>query len=210
MPFWLKDKLRLILAGLIFWAGLAICVLIAGAIFPDTVSPTWIGFGLAFVASCMFYAVDMLFNPPKSSAEQRQDYVQRLEQKSLLESASFQARRAFQVEEFEDEGSSYFLELEDGAVLFLSGQYLYEYEPIADDPELDPSRRFPCTEFTVKRYRQQGYCVDLICAGTVLEPEVLAPPFSEKDFREDRVPEDGQIITDRTYDALKQERLQQR
>ena len=36
---------------------------------------------------------------------------------------------------------------------FLSGQYLYDYEPISDDPDANEARSFPCTEFTVRRHR---------------------------------------------------------
>ena len=49
------------------------------------------------------------------------------------------------MEELEDEGVSYFLELDDGAVLFLSGQYLDEDES-----------PFPCTEFIVRRLPADG------------------------------------------------------
>ena len=71
------------------------------------------------------------------------------------------------MEEFEDEGLHYFIELVDGRVLFLSGQYLYDYEPISDDPESNQPRSFPCTEFTVRRHKNDGCVVDLLRAGTV-------------------------------------------
>jgi hypothetical protein len=41
---------------------------------------------------------------------------------------TYEATDALRVEEFEDEGSQYYLKLADGRVLFLAGQYLYEYE----------------------------------------------------------------------------------
>ena len=50
-------------------------------------------------------------------------------------SERFTASRAFAVEEFEDEGSHYFVDLTDNRVLFLSGQYLYDYEPLEDAEE---------------------------------------------------------------------------
>lgn len=97
--------------------------------------------------------------------------------------------------EFEDEGLHYFLELADGRVLFMSGQYLYDFEPISDDPEMNQPRSFPCSEFTVRRHTKEGYVVDMVCGGTVLEPEVSAPPFEKSDWRGNRVPEDGQVIS---------------
>jgi hypothetical protein len=122
---------------------------------------------------------------------------------STLVSQRFHARRAFEIEEFEDEGMSFFVELADDSVLFLSGQYLYEYEPIDDDPDLNQPRRFPCTEFTVRRHPTEHWVYDVACSGEVLEPEGLAPPFSGDDYDFGRIPEDGQVITDRSYDELK-------
>lgn len=119
----------------------------------------------------------------------------------LVTTDTFVARRAFQVEELEDEGSHYFLELEDGSVLFLSGQYLYDYEE-----DFAGSRRFPCSQFEVRRHREEGYALEIVCRGDVMEPEALAPPFREDDYRND-VPEDGSVIRDKTYEQLRAERL---
>lgn len=41
----------------------------------------------------------------------------------------------------------------------------------------------------------------------MLEPELVAEPFSEKDWREGRIPSDGSIIADRSYETLKAERV---
>lgn len=213
MPNWLKDKLRLIVASLIFWGGLMICILIASTLSAGKIPAELLGVGFAIFFVCLFLAVYKLFSPSdivEALEEQQQARVQKLERSGLLEVTSFRATRAFQVEEFEDEGSSYFIEVENGAVLFMSGQYLYDYDPIDDDSEIIQLRRFPCTEFTVKRDHQNNECVDLLCEGEVIEPEMVVPPFNEDDFRKDRVPEDGQIITHRTYDDFKQERLHRR
>jgi hypothetical protein len=105
------------------------------------------------------------------------------------------------VEELDEEGLHYFIEVDDHSTLFLSGQYLYNY-----DSEEQP-RTFPCTAFAVRRHRTRGYAVDIVCLGTILEPEVFAPPFDANDFGTDAIPEDGQVITDRSYDRLKHERM---
>lgn len=112
---------------------------------------------------------------------------------STLASQRFQARRAFEIEEFEDEGRSLFIELADGSVLFLSGQYLYD----------DEEHQFPCTEFVVRREPGEGWAYDVMCEGEPLDPETIAPPFSGDDHDSGRVPEDGQVITDRTYEEVK-------
>lgn len=131
------------------------------------------------------------------------EVMRRLEEDGLLVARDFQARRAFGVQEYDDEGLHYFLELSDGRVLFLSGQYLYEYEPSEDDPENRAPRRFPCTDFTILRHKVEGYVVKLICRGTVLEPEWIALPFPKQKAWSEDVPEDGEILSDRTYDQIK-------
>jgi hypothetical protein len=134
-----------------------------------------------------------------------EEHLHDLESQELLLDEDFVALRAFEVEEFEDEGMHFFVELQDERVLFLSGQYLYDYEPINARNGLKP-RRFPCSEFTVRRHKDKNYVADLICRGKVLEPESLAPPFTDQEWREDKVPSDGEIITRISFDQLKKQR----
>lgn len=146
-----------------------------------------------------------LFNGPNLAPR---DQIREWEEQGLLVSTDFRARRAFQVEEYEDEGPHYVLELEDGSVLYLNGQYLYDYEAIEDDdPEFHQPRRFPCTEFTVRRHRDKGYVVDLDCRGTVLEPEEVQPAFTTAEYRSFDLG-DGELIRDRTYEEVKSRRTQ--
>lgn len=98
--------------------------------------------------------------------------IQDLEARGLLSAQVYRATRAFEVEEFEDEGCHYFLELTDGRVLFLSGQYLYNY---VSESDAGVGRRFPCSEFAVRRHSTEGYAVDIQCGGQVLEPDSVAP-----------------------------------
>jgi hypothetical protein len=129
------------------------------------------------------------------------DFADELQAQNLLASASFIVDRAFRVEEFKDEGPHYFLELETGGILHLCGSYLYEYEPIEGS-----MRHFPCTRFTVRRHAEAGYVVDLICDGIVIEPEVEAASYSAQDFEARRVPEDGAILFNVSFDQLLHER----
>lgn len=140
---------------------------------------------------------------PSITLEQR---IRDLDSAGLILRQSFSARRCFSVEESEDEGLHYYLELEDRRVLFLSGQYLYDYQEITDDPELNQPASFPCQSFEILRHKTEGYVVSIECRGPVLVPECVAPPFSTRDFRKG-VPEDGTLITEQTYEQLKAERL---
>lgn len=129
-----------------------------------------------------------------------EEQVAELQAADLLMATTFHATRTFQVEELEDEGSHYFIELSDRSVLFLSGQYLYDYEP-----DFTGHRVFPSSAFTIRRHRIEGFAADIQIAGVPIEPELMAPPFTEADFRHSVFPGDGQIVRDRTYDELKQQ-----
>lgn len=130
-----------------------------------------------------------------------------LEQAGLLLPEPYLAKRAFQVEEFEDEGSHYYIELHDGGVLFLPGQYLYEYEPVFRRDRLERPRSFPCTGFSLRRHKEDGHLVDIRCEGPALEPEILAPAHTMGDFENERYPEDQSVLRDKSYDELKAERV---
>jgi hypothetical protein len=129
------------------------------------------------------------------------DFADELEARHLLYCTSFTADRAFRVRESEQEGPHYFLELEEGGILHLCGSYLFDYEPSEGS-----LRHFPCTQFTVRRHAEVGYVVDLLCDGIVIEPEVDAPAFTVKEFEAHRVPEDGAILRDVSFDDLRHQR----
>lgn len=208
-----SNTLRLIGAALFVWIGLGVAVLVMFSVIPADFSPLLAGLGISLMLILLCIVAFILFNPSGtnwSGLKESGKEIRKLEEQGLLSSINFKAKRAFQVEEYEDEGLHFFIELEDSSVLYLSGQYLYDYEPIEDDPELAQPRRFPCTDFTIRRHRSQGFVVDVICRGCILEPELIARHFDKDDFRQDTVPEDGQIFTDRTYEDLKQERMRRK
>jgi hypothetical protein len=214
MPFTqLKNILQLLGAGLFVFFGLAVSVFFISRFFPDAL-PAWIVVPLLLIGFFVFIFFAMVLFHGKGlrriSAEKRAARVRKLEEDGLLALQTFRARRAFQVDEFEDEGSHYFIELADGAVLFLTGQYLYDYEPLRNRTSTSRLRSFPSTEFTIRRHKENGYVVDVQCHGEVIEPEVLAPWFDEEDFRKQLMPEDGAIFRDKTYDVIKRERLKQK
>jgi len=49
--------------------------------------------------------------------------------------------------------------------------------------------------------------IDVLCNGSVIEPEIVAPTFDTDDFGTNRIPEDGQVIANKTFEQLKNERL---
>jgi hypothetical protein len=168
---------------------------------PDSVATAVIvlTFVLAILGSCIVF----------NRHNERWPYqtIEEMEKEGVVVSAEFRAKRAFQVEEVEDEGLHYYLELIDGSVLYLSGQYLYDHEPIDDDSEIDQERKFPCTEFLIKRHRTEGYALEIVTGGIPFEAEEIVPQPSRKYYRFHTVPEDGDIIHDKSYDQIKREWL---
>ena len=167
------------------------------------------GFGVLAVIIVSYMCVLVLVlaivlnYPRQSHMAVVNEFADELQARGLLVYSSYRADRAFRVEALGEDGPHYFLELENNdGVLHLNGVYLYDYEP---GPQ--GVRHFPCTEFTVRTHAMEGYVVDLLCGGLVIEPEVEAPPFTEADFAEGRVPADGEILSRVNYDEVLAQRL---
>lgn len=199
--------MRVIVAALFVVGGVFAAVALVSASGVGDRAPVVVGLGLGLLFLALSVAAVYLFNPWWANPLGLMtpgELLRRLEDEGLLEASDFQARRAFGVREFDDEGLHYFLELADGRVLFLSGQYLCDYEPITDpDEDVSEPRRFPCTDFTIRRHKTERYVVEIICRGTVIEPEFIAPPFPKHERWSGCIPEDGQLISDLNYNALK-------
>ena len=106
---------------------------------------------------------------------------------------TYHVRDAIAVEEYEDEGSQYFLALGDGRVVFLVGQYLYEVEDEGG---------FPNTIVVIDRLPTSELVLDLRCIGEPFEASSRRPPFRAADFDEGRVPQDGALV-DVAFDGLR-------
>src|SRR5215510_15826128 len=160
--------------------------------------------GIAVVCFVLLFVATIFVREPKSPDR----VAAQLEAKGLLQVNSYRARRAFRVEQpdgrFEHFGPHYYIELQDGKVLHLNGDYLVFYEPETWLAQGRP-RRFPCTEFTIRRHKWDESLIDIVCGGEVLEPEVNAPPFQE--WEADQVPGDEEVIENKTYSELKAERM---
>ncbi len=100
---------------------------------------------------------------------------------------------AIKVEEFEDEGSNYYLKLNDGQVMFLSGQYLYE-------PEARGT--FPTTRIAMTFAPLSRALLDLRCEGTPFAPSATLPPFGVARLKSGSVPGNGDLVAV-DFEALK-------
>ena len=118
---------------------------------------------------------------------------------------TYEITDALRVKEFEDEGSAYYLKLTDGRVLFLAGQWLYEYEEGEDDDGKPTPARFPCRRFTIERAAKSALFLDLEPLGPALPPSGTLPPFTDEDHEAGTVPDDGDLLT-LDFDSLRERR----
>lgn len=109
-----------------------------------------------------------------------------------VKSITYTIRDAIAVEESEDEGLSFYLLLDDGRTLFLSGQYLYE--PV--------EAGFPWTSFELIQAPVAGYTVRIVPLGSSLRPSRTRGPFKDAEYKSGLIPDDGAIAI-RDFDALK-------
>jgi hypothetical protein len=99
---------------------------------------------------------------------------------------------AIAVEEGEDEGVHYYLRLDDGRTLFLSGQYLYD--PV--------EQGFPWQSFELVESPRNEWVLGVVPLGPSVAPSLTRPPFSDQEFGSDAVPADRTIGT-WDFEALK-------
>ena len=196
--------MRLYLAALFVVFAIGFAVALVATFAPQVEQLPWVlGLGASATLLILCVVANYLFNRPEdrfSEFRKAESIVHDLEARGLLVWSTFHASCAFRVAEYDDEGPHYFVKLDNSSVLYLNGQYLYDYEPTEDDPEVKEARRFPCTEFTIRRHRLSNYVVEIACGGEVFEPEVAI--FA--DHRQAAQFEDGQVLTDIKYEQIKE------
>lgn len=198
--------MRLFIAALSFFVGL---FAITGAFmaFLPANAPDWLtGIGILIGFILSLFLTNKLVNVTGTnfwSFSRAPEPRAQSDQEGLLVSTKYRATRSFQVRESKDEGSHYFIELHDGSVLYVHGRYLSAFEPHKFLKLIERPRKFPCTDFVVRRDRDDGCVVDIQCHGSVLEPEIVTPPFEEQDFQSGMMPQDGDVITTRSYGEMK-------
>ncbi|MDX2248855.1 MAG: hypothetical protein SF052_18855 [Bacteroidia bacterium] len=105
-------------------------------------------------------------------------------QSGLVEVTECTPAHAIEIEEDEEMGIGYFLDVGNNQTLFLIGKYLYKQ----DIPY------FPSTQIEIIRAPQSGIVLDIKVKGEYLPPMENIAPFSTEDYASGRVPMDGEVI----------------
>lgn len=156
---------------------------------PRTVVMAISGILLLMIASKLFFEL-----PARLLDRGQYPTEEALRKAGQLYSRAYSITRAMEVEEQEDEGPTFILALEPGGTLFLSGQYLYDYQQLEEDGEMRQPGKFPCTHFTLWRRKFYDYVTSIECRGEFLAPERILPPLTHAQFDANLVPNDGEVL----------------
>lgn len=172
---------RLFAASFAAAAGLGIGLLVAERVFVGSPASQAVPLALALIVGIFVY---LRMNREEWRARQTNELSEELAA-GVAEIVRYSARNAIRVEEFEDEGLSFFVELTDGRILFLSGQYLYE---------ADETDQFPNTTFTIVRTPRTRMVLEFDCRGDYFPPVETRAPFTDAEYQQGSVPSDGDIL----------------
>ena len=126
-----------------------------------------------------------------STAERRSNRKRRAAHLRELETGQVKALHCtvsgvVELAELEDEGPGYFFQVDERRVLFLQGQYLYDYQGRED---------FPNDCFDVVIVPESNLVIEIRPLGRPLTPERIYDPHDEKhDLSDMYYPEDGEIL----------------
>jgi hypothetical protein len=160
-------------------------------------------FGLAFFAligtSTILFNEDLLARIKRTPIDA---YTLELERKGKATRETILSKRSLFFEDLNTSSPVYLIDVPHKGLLCLYGQYLYQWSPIDDDPEMNQPRGFPCSEFDVIRRKRNGVVLELELRGSVYEPEEFSP--SPKLIGKLAFPiEDGKYLPDVTYEAAR-------
>ncbi len=178
--------MRLLIAALSFLIGLFAITGAFMALLPAN-APEWLmGIAILIGFSLSLFFTNKLVNAPGTdfwSLSRAPERDEQSEQEGLLVSTAYRATRYFEVEGANEEGPHYFIELHDGSVLYMNGRYLASLGPHKVLKVFEQPRKFPCTDFVVRRDRHDGCITDIQCLGIALEPEIVSPPLKNLIFK---------------------------
>lgn len=131
-------------------------------------------------------------------------YARKQLQKGRARETTYSVSRALSFEDQRTSCMAHFLELEDRRVICLYGQYLYDYEPIDDDPEVNQPRRFPTSEFTLVRFQKDDEPLVLKAGAEVIGTTLVPEPHDYKTISDLGFKlNDGEIVEGVSFDQIK-------
>jgi len=93
--------------------------------------------------------------------------------KETADRETLEVNRAISFQDLNTGSQVHFLELDDNSILCLYGQYLFEFEPIDDDPEWNQARLFPTSRFVRTFDTRSQETLEIEPNGDVLDTDIL-------------------------------------
>ena len=146
-----------------------------------------------FAAFAIWLAPQML--SMYRSERRRSETIRKDLEGGKAEVRRYEVTDAIRVEEFEDEGTGFYLRLKDGRTLFLVGQHFYE---------LEDEKKFPCTTFEIAETPNAKWPLGFTCTGAYFPPSLRRGPFPESEVKSGRTPCDGDLL-EVDFESLKKE-----
>lgn len=171
--------MRVILAAIfVFASALAVLGWLEN-IYPNDTLPWWTVPlpGLAGIAAALLSV--FLFNAGfirRLKGQSDRDYLNELLAKGEAVTEHYTVNAAISFEDLSTGSQAHLLDIGNGNVMCLYGQYLYDYEPIEDDPEINQDRKFPTRQFSVVRRLKDAEILVLAPGAEVVEPRCLENP----------------------------------
>lgn len=171
--------MRVILAAIFVFASMLAMVGWLSTQYPDGTLPWWTMLlaGLAFLASIPLAV--FLFNTGfirRLKGQSDRDYLNELLAKGEAVAENYTVHAAISFEDLSTGSQVHLLDIGNDKVLCLYGQYLYDHEPIDDDPEINQDRKFPTRQFSVVRRLKDAEILVLAPGAEVVEPRRLENP----------------------------------
>lgn len=201
--------MRMLLAVIFLLAWWGVLIGVTSSAFPREL-PVWAGTIVVIGVMVPIPIALVLFNKYPWATLRRlttDQLIAELEAKGQLDREPHVAGR---VMGFEDPGPSsqvFLIESVGKGTLMLHGQYLYSYGPgdpdDVDEGEQAEPRTFPTQRFELLRKRGDADILDIARHGAVIEPEDVPAPVDALYRQIMKWPMDGTLITDPSYDALR-------
>ena len=160
-------------------------------LFEAVVGPDW-GAGIAAVAMYIAFPIVALKAWPTKESPGSHSMEGALTD-GTLESADFEVNEVVQIQEYEDAGLHFLLDIGSGKTLFLSGQYLYS----AVD-----AGRFPSNRIRVYWNAAHGITYGVQSLGDRILPSQMVPPPAQEVVDDGVLPSDRDVIGQSIQDVL--------
>ena len=160
----------------------------------------WVAFFVLTFTSVPLFNEGLLRSLKRQSVE---DSLKELVEKGKATSEVYTVNAAMSFNDLNTGSMVHLLDIGDERILCLNGQYLYDYEPVDDDPESNQARRFPTRQFTLIRRVKGSEVLSLQPGAEVVEPQLLEHPPMEKLYDLGFELTDGEIRAHVSFDQLR-------